>query len=103
VAVAVVDGLTFNGSWVALALIALILAAVNAFVKPVVKILSFPVILLTLGLFLFVINAAMLWLTIRISEAADLGLASTGFKATLFGAVIISLVTWALDGLTDRD
>lgn len=103
VAVTVVDGLNFDGSWVALALIALILAAVNAVVKPVVKLLSLPVIILTLGLFLLVINALMLWITIQVSEALELGLTSTGFGATLFGAIIIAVITWALEGLTERD
>lgn len=102
VAVAAVDGLAFDGSLVALGIIGIILAAVNAVVKPILKILSFPLIVLTLGLFLLVINAFTLWLTVRISEAAELGLSSTGFGATFLGALIVSLVTWAGETLTAR-
>lgn len=97
VAVRVVDGLDFTGTWFALAVIALVFAAVNATVKPVVKVLSLPFILLTLGLFLLLVNAVMFALTIWISGLLDLGLTSSGFGATFLGAVVVSLVSWVAE------
>jgi putative membrane protein len=101
-AVRLIDGLSFDGTAWALLGIAVILAIVNAVVKPIVKVLSFPVVLVTLGLFLLVINALMLWLTVRISDALDLGLASDGFGATFLGALVISIVVWIGEAVTDR-
>ena len=93
-AVAFVDGLDFDGNWVALLIIAAVLAALNMFVKPVVKLLSLPFVILTLGLFLLVINAVLLAVVLAISDAANLGLTSDGFGATFVGAIVISIVTW---------
>jgi putative membrane protein len=97
VAVGVVGGLSFDGDVWKLLLIALILGLVNAAIKPVLKMLSLPLIVLTLGLFILVINWAMFALVVWLAGPArlDLGLASTGFVATFLGALIISLVSWA--------
>ena len=103
VAVELIDGLEFDGTWVGLIAIAVILGVVNAFARPIVTILSLPLVLLTLGLFLLIINAFMLGLTIWISEALDLGLTSTGFGATLFGAIIITVVSWIGEALLGVD
>jgi putative membrane protein len=65
---------------------------VNTLIKPIVKLLSLPVRLLTLGLFTFVINALMLWLTSRISEHFAVQFQVKGFVAALLGALVISLV-----------
>ncbi len=101
IAVAVVSGFAYDGPWTIFALLALILAGINAVVKPIVKMLSLPVILLTLGLFLLVVNAAMLAIVVAISESNDLGLTSTGFGTTLVAAFIVALVTWAAERFTD--
>lgn len=104
VAVQVVSGLTFDGSILALLAIAAILGLVNAIVRPIVTFFSLPFVLLTLGLFLLIVNALMFALTIGISDALDLGLASTGFGATFIGALIVTVVTWigeALLGVRD--
>ena len=93
-AVYFVDGLNFDGSWVALVIIAAVLAGLNMFVKPVVRALSLPFVILTLGLFLLVINAVLLAVVLAISDAAELGLTSEGFGATFLGAIVISIVTW---------
>jgi putative membrane protein len=102
-AVAMIDGLDFEGGWVALVIVAAVLAVLNAVVKPVVKLLSLPFIILTLGLFLLVVNAVMLQVVVAISRATDLGLDSTGFGATFLGAIVISLATWIGEVLTGRD
>jgi putative membrane protein len=100
VAVAVVPGLQFDGSWVALLGIALVLAVANVVVKPVLQVLSLPFIILTLGLFLLVVNAIVLAIVIAVSDQLDLGLASTGFGATLLGALVVSIVAWGLETVT---
>ena len=87
---------------VVLLAIALVFTVVNALVKPIVKLLSLPLVILTLGLFLIVINALMLWLTAAITETTQYGLRVDGFWAAVWGAVIISLVNWVL-GMFVRD
>jgi putative membrane protein len=96
-AVALVGGLDYQGDWPSFAIVAVILAVVNAVLKPLVKLLSLPFIVLTLGLFLLVVNALMLWLVVALSEGMDLGLTSDGFGSIFLGAVIISLITWLAD------
>lgn len=102
VAVRVVDGLAFEGSWWALVGVALVFAAVNTLVKPVVKLLSLPLVLLTLGLFLLVVNALMLQLTIWLASGLGLGISTTGFGATFLGAILVSLVVWAGETVLER-
>lgn len=97
-----VPGLSFEGGFVALILVALILAAVNAVVKPIVKLFSFPLVILTLGLFLLIVNAAMFALTIWIAGQVDLAISSDGFGATFLGALIVSVVTWVGEALVGR-
>lgn len=77
--------------------VAIILTLVNTFIRPVLKVLSFPITILTLGLFLLIINALMLWLTSRIADGFDLGFEVSGFVAAVLGAIIITIVTWAVD------
>ncbi len=83
-------------------MVALILGVVTAVVKPIVTILSIPAIILTLGLFLLVVNAAMLLLTGWIAEQLDVGFRVDGFWTAVGGAIVITIVTWAADGLFGR-
>jgi putative membrane protein len=103
VAVRLVDGLDYSGDWLGLLLIAVILAVVNALARPIVTLLSLPIVLLTLGLFLLVINALMLALTIWISDEFGLGLTSTGFGATFLGALIVTVVSWIGEAIFGGD
>lgn len=101
-AVALLDGIELTGDTdadKALTLIgvALIFGVVNAVVGPVVKLLSLPFIILTLGLLLFVINALLLLLTEWISRAFGLGFSVDGFWTAVLGSIIITVVTWALE------
>ncbi|MEX0426028.1 phage holin family protein [Nocardioides sp. DS6] len=75
-----------------LIVVALILGIVNYLVKPVMKVLSIPFIILTLGLFLLVINAAMLGLTAWILSGTDVGFHVDGFWAAVLGGLIIAVV-----------
>ncbi|MBY6414886.1 phage holin family protein [Rhodococcus sp. BP-252] len=79
-----------------LAGIAAVFTIVNAFVKPLVKLLSLPLLIVTLGLFTLVINALMLMLTAWISSATEYGLTIATFGAAFWGALIISIVNWLL-------
>ncbi|MGW0006183.1 phage holin family protein [Nocardia grenadensis] len=86
-----------NGAKIVVLLaVAAVFTVVNAFVKPLVKLLSLPLVILTLGLFLLVINALMLWLTAWITEVTDYGLRIDGFWAAFLGAIIVTIVNWAI-------
>jgi putative membrane protein len=109
VATWLIDGIRFTGpihgqaeiehKLVPLLLVSLILGVVTSFVKPVLTILSIPFIIVTLGLFLLVINAAMLMLTGWLAEQLDIGFRVTGFWPAVGGAIVITVVTWIVDGL----
>lgn len=77
--------------------VALVFGLVNAVVKPVVAILSFPLYILTLGLFTIVVNALMLLLTGWLSERTEYGLRIDNFGTALLGALIISVVSLVLN------
>jgi putative membrane protein len=83
--------------------VALIFGLVNALVRPVLKLLSCPLVLLTLGLFIFVINAAMLLLTSAIAQSLGLQFYVDGFVSALFGSIIISVVSIVLTALFGDD
>ena len=88
---------------ITLALVALIFGVVNAVVAPVLMLLSLPFIILTLGLFLVVINAAMLLLTSWISGRLGLGFDVAGFWTAVLGALVVTVATWILEAvLPDR-
>lgn len=102
VAAWLLDGIRLAGTdWqdkvVPLLLAAVILGLVSVFVKPVVKLLSLPFIVLTIGLFLLVVNALMLMLTGWIAEQADVGFEVDGFWTALVGSIIVTLVTGFID------
>jgi len=76
---------------------ALILGLANIIVKPIFIILTLPLTIMTLGLFLIVINGLMLWM----SAAIVPGFFITGFWNAIFDAILLSIVTWFLNGLLD--
>jgi putative membrane protein len=90
VAQAIVPGMHIEGTFT-LALAALLLGLVNAIVRPLLLILTLPVTLLTLGLFLLVVNAAMLGLVAAMLDDFTI----SGFWSAIFGAIVVSVVTWA--------
>ncbi|MGL5809017.1 MAG: phage holin family protein [Nocardioides sp.] len=102
-----IDGIFFDGptegsaelgeKLLPLLAVALILGLVSVFVEPVVKFLSLPFIVLTIGLFLLVINALMLMLTGWIAGRAGVGFEVTGFWPALLGSIIITVVTGFID------
>lgn len=100
VAIQVVGGIDHRGSWWSLLLVALVFGALNASVRPLLKLLSLPILILTLGLFIFVINALMLRLTGWISGLLGLGFYVDGFWAAFFGGLIVSVVSLILSIFT---
>jgi putative membrane protein len=96
VAVEIVPGI-YAESPLTILIVALIFGVVNALIKPVISFFTCPMILLTLGLFIFVINAVMLWFTAWVAHALDLGFGITGgFWSAFWGALVISLVSFAI-------
>jgi putative membrane protein len=84
--------------------VSLILGLVSMLVKPVLTFFSLPVVVLTLGLFLLVINALMLLLTAWFADALGIGFHVTSFWAALGGSIVITLVNWGMSALTsDRN
>ncbi|WP_055484668.1 phage holin family protein [Streptomyces sp. WMMB 322] len=87
-----------------LVVVALIFGVVNFVVKPLLKFISLPLLVLTLGLFTLVINALMLMLTSWLSDRLDVSFHVDGFGTAFLGGLIISIVAWALHMvLPDRD
>ncbi|WP_435611455.1 phage holin family protein [Streptomyces sp. bgisy159] len=80
-----------------LLLVALLFGLVNSIVKPIVKVLTFPLFILTLGLITLVVNALMLLLTSWLADKLDLSFHVDGFWTAVVGALIVSVVSWALD------
>jgi putative membrane protein len=79
-----------------LVVVGAILGLVNATIKPVVKLLSLPLLILTLGLFALVINGLLFWLTSAISDAVGAPFHVDGFWAGFWGALVVSVVSWLL-------
>lgn len=86
---------------VTLLLVGGVLGIVNAIVTPIVRLLSLPLIILTLGLFLLLVNAAMLWLTTQLADAFDLRFVVDGFWTYVGGALVIALVGMAVSAVLD--
>lgn len=96
---------TLGDNWWKLLAVALILALVNSYVKPILKALSFPITLLSLGLFSFVLNALLLLLVALVSDTLSLGFTIGGFPPSftsdsfvgaLLGSIVISIVSTLL-------
>ena len=98
-----VSGISFNGDYRLLFAVAIVFGLLNAVVRPILKLLTFPFLILTLGLFIFVLNAVMLWLTGAISDALGLGFHVSGFVAAFKGALVVSIVSFVLSLFVGRD
>ncbi len=83
--------------------VALIFSLVTAWVAPVVKLLSLPLVILTLGLFLFVVNAAMFLLTGWLADKFDIPFHVEGFWTALGASIVITIVTWLVEAVTDTE
>ncbi len=99
VAAQLLDGITLSDQPVAVLIVAVVFGLVNSFIRPVVRLLTFPFTIVTLGLFTLVVNAAMLQLTDWLTG----GLNVVGFWTSVLGGIIISLVSWFLSILLPDD
>ncbi|MFJ9176931.1 phage holin family protein [Streptomyces sp. NPDC102360] len=102
VAVWVLDKITLTGDSTGkkigtLVLVALIFGLVNVIVKPIVKLLTFPLFILTLGLITLIVNALMLLLTSWLADQVDLSFHVDGLWTAILGGLIVSIVSWALN------
>ena len=99
VAVWLVNGLEFEGELWEFLIVAAIMGLANAVARPILTFFSLPLVVLTLGLFLLIVNAAVLQLVVWMSgpEVFDLGLSSTGFFwATFWGSIVVSIAGWVI-------
>jgi putative membrane protein len=93
VAAALIPGLEFTGGPGRLLLVAAVFGVVNSTIRPLLTVLTCPLIVVTLGLFTLVINALMLLLTGWLSESWKLGFSVSGFWSAFFGGLVVGLVS----------
>lgn len=96
-AVELVPGITYSGEPAQLLIVALVFGILNASIRPVLLMLTCPLVLITLGLFIFVLNAFMLWLTGALSQALNIGFAVDGFLPALVGGLVVGFVSTVLN------
>jgi putative membrane protein len=96
VATQVVNGIAFRGDWLLLVGVSLVFGILNVVVRPILKFLTLPFFVVTLGLFTFVLNAFMLWLTGVVSMALGFGFYIDGPGAALVGGLVVTVVSFAL-------
>ena len=94
-----VPGIAYSGAWWGILIVGIIFGFVNTFIRPFIKLFTLPLLIFSLGLFTFVINALMLMLTSWLSGEFNLGFHVEGFKAAFWGALVISLVSMVLSCL----
>ena len=96
--VQIVPGVDIFGGFWAFVWVALVFMFVNAFIAPVVRLLSLPLRILTLGLFSLIVNALLFALVGWISSGIGNGLVVSGFWAAFFGAIFMAIATWIVEG-----
>jgi putative membrane protein len=96
VAAALIPGLNFEGGLGRLLLVAAVFGIVNSTLRPLLTVLTCPLIVVTLGLFTLVINALMLLVTGWLSESWNLGFTVSGFWSAFFGGLVVGLVSMVL-------
>jgi putative membrane protein len=95
---AIVRGIDISGQSdfqraISLGAAALVLGVLNAIVRPILVLLTLPITVLTLGLFVFVLNAVMLWITSKVVEGFEVH----GFGAALYGAILMTIISFVLN------
>jgi putative membrane protein len=91
-----VEGISFTGTVPTLFGVALVFGILNVVLRPILKLLTFPFFIITLGLFTFVLNAVMLLITSGASDALGLGFHVNGFVPAFIGALVVTIVSFAL-------
>jgi len=95
-AVYIVPGVALQGAWVNILWLALIFGLINAFLRPLLKLLTCPLILLTLGLFTLLINTFLFWLTGQVGQYFGIGFTIENFWAALLGGIVVTVVSVVL-------
>jgi len=101
-----IDGIRYTGSAMGLLGLSLVFGVVNTFIRPVLTFFSLPVLILTLGLFTLVLNAAMLLVTSGVATRLDIPFHVDGFGAAMLGALLVSVTSTILGWIfipADRD
>jgi len=93
VAILIVPGIHLQSGWASVLWLALIFGLINAIVRPLLKMLTCPLILLTLGLFSLLINTFLLWLTSQVGQAFGIIMVIDGFVPAFLGGLVISAVS----------
>ena len=96
VAIAIVRGIDYTGSWIGVVWLGLIFGLVNALLRPLLKLLTCPLIILTLGLFTLLINTFLFWLTGQIGNSFGFGFSVDGFWAAFLGGLVVSVISIVL-------
>jgi putative membrane protein len=96
IAAYLVPGITYSGSLLYLLLVGLVIGLINLIVKPIVSFFSFPLIILTLGLFYLVINGLMLYLAASLLDGLDV----QGCTPAILGGLVIALFNWVVRAFT---
>jgi putative membrane protein len=91
-----IEGISYTGAWQGLVGLALVFGVVNTLVRPVLSFFSFPIQIITLGLFTLVLNAAMLLLTSALAERLGVPFHISGFGAAFLGALLVSILSTIL-------
>ncbi len=89
----VVPGVSVSGGWQTLLILAVVWSAIVAVIRPVLRILTLPITIITLGLFSFVLNALLFWAMTLLVPAFHV----SGFLAALLGALVLSVLTWLIE------
>ena len=92
-AVYLVPGVNLQGGVISLIWLALIFGLINAFLRPLLKLLTCPLIFLTLGLFTLLINTFLFWLTSQVGQAFGIGFTISGFWPAFFGGLVVTVVS----------
>ena len=100
-AIKFVPGITFFGEWWGILLTGVVFGLVNTFIRPIIRFFALPLLIFSLGLFTFVINAAMLGGTSWVSERINLGFHVEDFLSAFVGAFLISIVSMILSCLVN--
>jgi putative membrane protein len=95
-AVYFVPGVNLEGNWTSILWLALIFGLINAFLRPLLKLLTCPLIFLTLGLFTLLINTFLFWLTGQVGQAFGIGFTIENFWAALLGGLVVTAVSVVL-------
>jgi len=87
-----VPGISVSGGWITMLIIAAVWSVITLVIKPVLQVLALPLTILTLGLFAFILNAALFWAMEFVVPGFDVA----GFIPALLGSIVLSIITWLL-------